>query len=360
MRRGHLNGMKVVVVGASGNVGTALLRRLGEEGHVREVTGVCRRVPSVELPKVRWRAADIVDDDLVPVFAGADVVVHLAWKIQPSHRMADLYATNVVGSRRVFAAARTAGVGAVVVGSSVGAYSPGPKDEAADESWPTNGISSSFYARHKAELEHAADELESSAPEIRVVRVRPALVFQRSAGTEIRRLFAGPLLPARLLAPLTSRLLPNVPGLRFQAVHADDVARAYVAAVTDREFRGAVNVAADPVLDMPTIASHVGARLVRVPARVARTALSGLWRAHLQPSPPGWLDMALAVPVMSTETMRARLGVTPARSSFEALEDLLDGMRAGADAPTPPLTRRASGRLRSRELLAMLTGRELA
>jgi UDP-glucose 4-epimerase len=352
--------MKVIVVGASGNIGIALLRRLAQEAQVREVIGVARRLPSIELPKVQWRSADVVSDDLVPLFAGADAVVHLAWKIQPSHRMGELHATNVVGSRRVLESVRAAGVGTAVVGSSVGAYSPGPKEMAVDESWPVNGIPSSFYARHKAELEHAADELESSAPGIRVVRVRPALVFQRSAGTEIRRLFAGPLLPTRLLAPLTSRLLPDVPGLRFQAVHADDVARAYVAAITDHSFRGAVNVAADPVLDMATIAAEVGARLVRVPARVARGALAGLWRAHLQPSPPGWLDMALAVPVMSTETMRNRLGVVPERSSLEALQDLLAGMLAGADAPTPPLARRNSGPLRSRELAAMLTGRELA
>jgi nucleoside-diphosphate-sugar epimerase len=350
--------VRVVVTGATGNIGSALLKQLSDDAGVSEVVGIARRVPGLPLPKVTWQAADVARSDLTPMFRGADAVVHLAWKIQPSHRLDELEQTNVVGSRRVAAAAREASVRTVVVGSSVGAYSPGPKDHVVDESWPTDGTPSSFYARHKAAQERAFDDLESD-PGVRVVRVRPGLVFQRHAGTEIRRLFAGPLLPARLLAPVVRRVLPDIPGVRFQAVHADDVARAYAAVLHNPGLRGAVNVAADPVLDMPTIAAVHGARLVPLPAAAARAALSGLWLAHLQPSPPGWLDMALAVPLMSTRRMRNELGVTPQHSSLDALADVLRGMCDGSDAPTPPLTRRLSGPLRERELRALVTGHEL-
>jgi nucleoside-diphosphate-sugar epimerase len=88
-------------------------------------------------------AADIAEDDLVSRFAGADAVVHLAWEIQPSHDEAAMARTNLLGSHRVFEAA-AAGVGAIVYASSVGAYSPGPKDRAVDDSWPTDGIATSF------------------------------------------------------------------------------------------------------------------------------------------------------------------------------------------------------------------------
>jgi len=54
----------------------------------------------------------------------------------------------------LFAAARACGrVPALVHGSSVGVYSPGPKQERVDESWPRNGVRTSFYARHKAEAD---------------------------------------------------------------------------------------------------------------------------------------------------------------------------------------------------------------
>ncbi|MEU7906179.1 hypothetical protein [Actinoplanes sp. NPDC049118] len=59
-----------------------------------------------------------------------------------------------------------------------------------------------------------------------MVRVRPGLIFQRAAGTEIARYFAGPLLPAPLLRHQRIPVVPAHPRLRLQAVHADDVADA--------------------------------------------------------------------------------------------------------------------------------------
>src|SRR3954470_17960744 len=132
--------MRVVVTGATGNVGTSLVRRLSTEPAVTSIVGVARRVPELDLPKVEWVAADVSRDDLGPAFAGADVVVHLAWLIQPSHRLDVLEATNVAGSKRVFDAAARAGAGALVYASSVGAYSRGPKDPPVDEEWPTEGV----------------------------------------------------------------------------------------------------------------------------------------------------------------------------------------------------------------------------
>src|SRR4051794_28111706 len=103
--------MRVVVIGASGNVGTSVLAALGEEPAVEEVVGVARRLPQLDLPKVRWQQADIVRDHLVPVMCGADAVIHLAWAIQPSRDEAAMERINVFGSRRIFDAVAEAGVG---------------------------------------------------------------------------------------------------------------------------------------------------------------------------------------------------------------------------------------------------------
>lgn len=65
--------------------------------------------------------------------------------------------------------------------------SPGPKDRLVDESWPTNGIQSSFYSRHKVAVERELDRVERDDPEIRVVRMRPGLILKAQAATEIRR-----------------------------------------------------------------------------------------------------------------------------------------------------------------------------
>jgi UDP-glucose 4-epimerase len=349
--------MRIVVTGATGNVGTSVVAALAADPRVTEIVGVARRRPRLESPRTTWVQADVVSAPLAGLFAGAAAIIHLAWLIQPSRDEATLEAVNVEGSRRVFEAAAAAGAGALVHASSVGAYSKGPDDRAVDESWPAEGTPSSFYARHKAAAERALDELEVAHPDLRVVRLRPALIFKRAAASAIRRLFAGPLLPSPLVRPALLPVLPLPAGLRVQAVHADDVAEAYRLAATDERARGAYNVAAEPVLDAATLARALGARPVRLPVGAVRAAADVSWRLRLQPTPAGWLDMGMNVPVMDSGRIRRELGWTPRRAAHEALLELMQGMRDRAGAPTPPLDPRAGGPLRLREFATGVGGR---
>jgi nucleoside-diphosphate-sugar epimerase len=347
--------VRIVIVGATGNVGTSVLESLSGTGH--EVIAVARRRPARALPGAAFVPADIAKMELAPILRGADAVVHLAWLIQPGRDESVTRTVNVDGSERLFRAVVEAKVPLLVYASSVGAYSPGPKGEMVDESWPTDGIASSFYARHKAAVERILDHLEQEQPDLRVVRMRPALIFKRSAATEIRRLFAGPFLPGALLRPGLIPLVPDVERLRFQAVHSLDVGDAYRLAVTDPEARGAYNLAADPPIGTPELAELLHARPVRVPPAGLRAAAAATYRLHLQPSEPGWVDMALSVPLMDSARARTELGWSPRYSSLDALRELLEGMRAGADAPTPPLARETTGPARMRELLTGVGGR---
>jgi UDP-glucose 4-epimerase len=342
--------MRVVVVGATGNVGTSVLRSLADEPAVDSILGVARRLPALGYPKTDWAQADVSRDDLGPLFNGADVVVHLAWLIQPGRDEATLRATNVDGSARVFEAAAAAGVPALVYASSVGAYSPGPKDRRVDESWPTQGIESSFYSRHKAEVEGLLDRFEQATPSMRVVRLRPALIFKREAATGIRRLFAGPFLPSPLVRRELIPVVPRTERLVFQAVHSADVGGAYrLAALTD--VKGPFNVAAEPVLDPDELALVMSARPIPVHPGLLRAGAALTYRLRLQPTEPGWLDMGLAVPLMDTTRARRELGWEPRRGADDALRELLEGIRDRAGVDTPPLARGTSGRLRARELL---------
>src|SRR5918912_4171771 len=102
--------MRIVVFGASGNVGTSVLEALRGDDRVEEMVGVARRVPATPGERTRWVRASVVDDPLEPIVRGADAVIHLAWAIQPSRDLDALKAVNVDGSRRVFEAAADAGV----------------------------------------------------------------------------------------------------------------------------------------------------------------------------------------------------------------------------------------------------------
>jgi UDP-glucose 4-epimerase len=349
--------MRVVVTGASGNVGTSVLDALAGEPAVSSVLGLARRRPGIEVVKTTWATADVAVDDLAAHFRGADVVVHLAWLIQPSHDPFAMWRTNVVGSERVLRAAAEAGVGALVCASSVGAYSPGPKDRAVDERWPTHGITTSFYSRDKAYQERLLDLFERDHPAVRVVRLRPALTFKREAASEIRRYFLGPLVPGSLARAGAVPLVPRVERLRTQAVHAHDVAEAYRLAIVG-DARGPFNLAADPVLDADTLAELLEARPVRVPAAVLKAGAAVTWRLRLQPVSPGWLDLALLSPLLDAGRARAELGWRPRLGAVEVLDDLLAGLREGTGAGTPPLHPRAGGRLRLREFRTGVGGRD--
>jgi nucleoside-diphosphate-sugar epimerase len=348
--------VRVVVTGATGNVGTAVLRALAADEKVDSIVGVARRIPDAPRGGVSWHSADVASSPLEPVFDGADAVIHLAWAIQPSRDEDALEAINVDGSRRVFDAAAEVGIETVVYASSVGAYSPGPKNYLVDESWPVNGIESLFYSRHKVEVEAELDRFQRRRPGVRVVRMRPGLIFGREAATGIRRLFLGPLLPRWIAERGRIPVVPDVERLRFQAVHRDDVAEAYRLAL-HRPTDGAVNVAAEPILDPEVLANLLEARRIRLPGAALRVAADVSWRLRLQPTPAGWVDLALAVPLMSTQRAHVELGWRARRTSGEALLDLLDGIRTGAGHPTPPLDPATSGTARWREFASGVGGR---
>ncbi|MEV6342267.1 NAD-dependent epimerase/dehydratase family protein [Actinoplanes sp. NPDC051851] len=351
--------MRVVIVGAGGNAGTALLRRLHAEPDVEPI-GVSRRTPDDSGPYagVEWHSIDVGRDDapdrLTAVFTGADAVINLAWQIQPSHDARRLYRTNVLGSRTVFRAALRAGVATLVHASSVGVYAPGPKWTYVRESWLRTGVPESSYSRHKVLVENMLDEIESDHPTLRVVRVRPGLIFQREAGTEIGRYFAGPLLPARLLRYGWIPALPAHPGLRLQAVHADDVADAYLR-VLRADVRGAFNVAAGPVLDPAAIARAFRGLAVPVPQFALEGAAALSWRLRMQPVDRGWVRLALKAPLMCCDRAAEELGWAPATDALTALREVIGGLadraarpESPALAPDPTLPGRLGGLLRGR------------
>ena len=351
--------MRVVVTGASGNVGTSVLDVLADADPVEDVVAIARRLPTARDERARWRSADVARDDLAALFAGADVVIHLAWLIQPSRDERLTHRVNVEGSARVFDATAKAAVPALVYASSVGTYAPAASSAPVDESWPTTGIPTSFYSRQKAAVERLLDDFEVRHPDIRTVRLRPALTFKQEAATEIRRLFIGPLLPGRVLRRDWLPLLPFPRGLRTQAVDSHDVGRAYrLAALGD--VRGAFNVAAPPVLDASLLAAALGGRSVELPAGAIRAAAWATWKARLQPTSPGWLDMGMLSPIMDTARAQRELGWNATVRADEAVVALLDGLRRGTGASTPPLDPRSSGTLRWREFRSGVGARDIS
>lgn len=345
--------MRVLVTGASGNLGTALLRRLAAEPHV-SVVGVARRPPPADRAPyagVEWLRCDLGDRDaartLAPALAGVDAVVHLAWAIQPNHDREATARTNIAGTRHLVEAVGAAGTPHLVHVSSLGAYSPGPKEPRVEEDWPTGGVRSSFYSRDKVAVERLLDRVERRRPELAVTRVRPTLVMQSDAASEIRRYFLGPLLPVRLVGRVGLPALPVPAGMRFQVVHADDVADALWRMV-DRRATGAFNLAAEPAVGPEDLARLLGAVRLPAPGSVLRQLAWLTWQLRLQPTDPGWIDLVLSVPLLSSRRAREELGWEPRHDPMDALREVLAGMVGGDGTASPvlrPQERSAAGRL---------------
>jgi UDP-glucose 4-epimerase len=342
---GLLPDLTVAVTGASGNVGTALLRALDDAG-VTEVRGLARRRPPDTHPYdgVRWYLTDLGESDSEEVLAefldGVDAVVHLAWALLPDRRPDVQHRVNVEGTERVFAAAGAAGVQHLVHMSSLGTYVAGPQELPIQEDWPTSGIPSSTYSRQKVACETALQEFAATYPDITVSVTRPTLVLQPDAASEIGRYFLGPyLFPlARAVPGQVARLMPvPLPGsLRVSLVHADDVADA-IARILDRRAPGPFNLAAPPILDADGLAGALGVRRVPVPTFALRAGMQAAFLAHVLQIEPGWLDMALGIPPLDATRARIELGWRARHSGGDLLREFVAALGRGEGATGPLL-----------------------
>ncbi|WP_280457614.1 NAD-dependent epimerase/dehydratase family protein [Nocardia carnea] len=331
--------MKVVVTGASGSVGTALLRCPGIENW--ELTGIARRRPPARQPyaRARWIDCDIGDPAAVPVlteaFTGASAVVHLAWAVHPRRTDPPMNRTNEAGTEHVLRAAVAAGVAQLVCASSVAAYTPADRWTRVEETHPRAGVPGSAYSLGKAALETRLDEFEHRQPGIRVARIRPCGIVQGDAAAELGDWLLSPWLPRSVIG---CRALP-VPlwkDLRLQLVHAADVATAIRAILRDRAV-GAFDLAAEPVLSAPTLASLFGGFRAPVPRAVLTTGAGPTWRLGLQPLHPAWLGLADRACLVEAGRAGRELGWGPEYDAVTACRELAAAMRADRPGPSPPL-----------------------
>lgn len=345
--------MKIVIIGASGNVGTALLHELGSTDQDLQIVGVSRRRPPDVAPydAVQWETLDIADDGaqatLTRILENTDCVVNLAWGFQPARNISYLDRVGIGGTQAVLAAARSAQVTHLIQMSSVGAYSPARRGIPVDEDWPTGGVPTSAYSREKAAVESIlADHVKTDEAPL-VCALRPGLIMQRSVGSALLRYALPAWLPSAALDLVP--LLPLDRSFAVPVVHTPDVARA-VALAIEKVAVGAYNLAAPSPLTPEVLSQVLRARQVHVPWRALRALVSLSWTTRLQRLDPGWIDLAFAVPLLDCSRALDELGWRPALDAPAVIREAVTGMRRHLSGSSATLRRRTV----LRELAAML------
>jgi len=331
------SGLTVAVTGPTGTFGFGLLPLLERDDRIARVVGIARRPfdPSEHgWSKMTYRRGDVREPaSLERAFAGADVVVHLAFMITGMSSGSTVRAINVDGTLNAFRAAVASGARRFVYASSVAAYGfHADNPVGMTEDWPVRPADRLFYAQEKAELEGLLLAESAVHPEVDLYILRPAIVVGPHT------LGAKSLLPepfasvGRRLAEAAGRLrLPIplvVPALPVQLVDETDVAEAFLLCVVAAGPPGAYNLTGDGVTTAVEVARELGFLPVPVPAGVVQAGARMAAALVLLPfTPPvvGWVEAFSHPAIMDAGKAKRDLGWTPRYTSLAALRRAVSG-----------------------------------
>lgn len=321
--------LTVAVTGPTGTFGFGLMPLLQSDDRIGSVVGIARREfdPTEHgWTKMAYRRGDVRDEGaLKEAFAGADVVVHLAFLIVGGGREVTR-AINVDGTLNAFRAAAAAGVKRFVYASSVAAY--GFHDDnpvGMKETWPVRPADRLFYAQEKAELEALLQQKAAAHPELDLYLLRPPVVLgPHTIGG--KQILPGPLAPLGRKLPLRKLPVPIptvVPAVPLQLIHEDDVGSALLQCVVAAGPPGAYNIAADDVVTAVEVARELGFVPLSLPAGVAYAPARALSKLPFLPQQAEWVEAFSHPAVMDTSKAKKELGWTPRFSALEAVRATL-------------------------------------
>ncbi|MGH2837660.1 MAG: NAD-dependent epimerase/dehydratase family protein [Thermoleophilaceae bacterium] len=331
-------GLTVAVTGPTGDLGISIVDALERSRTVDRVVGMARRPfdPAERgWRKTEYRQGDVTDAESVKdLVKGADVVVHLAFAIlSASDATREL---NVTGSRMVFESAVKSGVKRICYASSVAAYGfHDDNPEWLTEDCPARGMPEHFYSEQKAEVEALLAEVLLRHERTTAYVFRPCSVGGPNAQLlldEIPYIRLSEAMPGAVRSllsqmPALKPVIPD-PGTRFQLVHEDDVASAFLAGVEGKGEPGPYNLAGHGALTASNLATALGWYSVPVPELAVDVTAEVVSRLPL-PASTSWIHSARRSVLMKTDRAQTRLGWKPEFTSKQALREMVNARRSG-------------------------------
>jgi len=291
--------VRIAVTGASGVIGRGVVLRLLSTGH--DVVGLARHRPESWPSEATFVQGDIRDAATVQrAVAGAEVVVHCAWAVNPSSGQPVDREVNIGGTGNVLDAVARSGTRRIVFASSAHVY--GPDRDAATPSTEADQLQPvSMHGQDKARAEEMV-----AACGAEWLAIRSAAILGRGVDNWVQKALSSAFFPDAGDSARRS----------LQVVHNDDAHRIFVRAAIDPGIgSGPVNLAAPGKLTLAEIAAELGRPIVRV-GRLLR----GL-------SSAAELDLLLSAPSMNTALLGDKWNFTPAWTGPECLQDVALAVR---------------------------------
>ena len=247
--------MRYLITGGSGYIGTRLVELpVPTRGH-REDRHLRRRPAQGRLPARRpsssgWTCATAARCTPPLQRADPDVLVHLAFILNPSHDEGFMYEVDVNGTHNVLEAAAEAGIGQVLVTTSAVAYGAFPDNPVPlTEDHPVRGVARFSYARDKTESDRICQLWALQHPD-RDHDDRAALHRLRPERGQLPACGCG----RSSRSPPTSGNLDQ----QIQFVHEDDVVEAVSGLLLGRHAGAVQPVAGDGLMTLRECAELLG------------------------------------------------------------------------------------------------------
>jgi UDP-glucose 4-epimerase len=267
-------GMRILITGGSGYIGSRVMKQLAEQASVQEIINIDLQSPQQSIPKVRTIHQDVSQDfsDLFQRSRGAiDLAIHAAWVVDPLRDAAKQRRICIGGTQNFLAGCRVGNVKQILFVSSATAYGAcsGP-NQPLDEFAPLRSQHHFQYSAEKREAEALFQNYANEHPETLLQTVRPVVV-------------AGPNVSNFIFRSITKPIVFMAQGYNpaMQLVHEDDVAAAIVAIILS-QVPGPFNLAADGSVTLRQIYQTLGAkRILSLPLPLLLTVADWVWKLNL-------------------------------------------------------------------------------
>ena len=305
--------MRYVITGGSGYIGSRLVDLLERRDDTEKIVICDVAPPKGYRPHTEYERLDVRDREAVRSVlerVRPDVLVHLAFILNPSHDEEFAYNVDVNGTHNVLEAADKVGTRQVLVttsGVAYGAFPDNPVPLTEDD--PVRGVAGFTYARDKTESDRLCQLWAATHPERVMTIVRPCIVFGPNVDNYLVRLWTKQ--PFAVDVGTIDR--------QIQFVHEDDVVEGITGLLLGRHA-GAFNVAGDGLMTNRECAELIGTPIRKMPLRVYRGLARVMWKLRQSEVPPGGIEFALHSWLLSNEKLKRTTGWSPRYTSRETFE----------------------------------------